>query len=139
MILDSVQYLNSRQRELAQSASRPTRVRYVISTRGTGETRMDEPIKFPTFIIGDPTFTYGVVADQPIKRGEIPLATAIVLGWEQNDRGMYVGAFVGFVVDCIRETMRLKWTLTFEGFGLRTTSPITDSLSGETFRSDFES
>lgn len=113
----------ARKREVAEAIPRPARVRFAVKTTGIGETRMTgkQAIQFNANMIEEPTFSYGVVALSQLKVGELPLATATVLKWVLNDRGLYTGAEVGFRVESLLYTVVLKFTLTFEGSTLRTT------------------
>lgn len=113
----------ARQRESNQAVPRPARVRFAVKTAGTGESRMigKKGIAFGAYMIDEPTFSFGVVALGPLKVGELPLATATVLHWQRTPAGLYSGADIGFKVESMLYTVRLKFTLTFEGATLRTT------------------
>jgi hypothetical protein len=114
----------ARAREQAQSVPRPARIRFSVKTTGTGESRMVGPkaINFLAFMLEEPTFTWGVQAAQTIAPGDLPLCTAIVLGYIKNGNGLYTGAELGFVVDSENPNVRLTFSLTFEGSTLRSTS-----------------
>lgn len=118
----AVERQNAAQREIAQSISRPARIRFTVRVKGAGETRLKDTLDFGTYIIGEPTFQYGCVATHAIRDGEFPLATAVVSEWVTNDRGMYVAAKMLFRIDCFNEEVELTFNLTFEGFALRTTA-----------------
>jgi hypothetical protein len=114
----------ARAREQAQSVPRPARIRFSVKTTGAGESRMVGPkaINFLAFMLEEPTFTWGVQAAQTIAPGDLPLCTAIVLRYIKNGNGLYTGAELGFVVDSENPNVRLKFSLTFEGSTLRSTS-----------------
>ena len=120
------QGITSRQREAAQAQPRPSRVRVNCLVTGVGETRLKGPkgIQFNAAMLEQPTFSFGVVAIDTIARGQMPLATAVVLAWKKNSRGMYIGADMGFIVESVRTNIRLRFTLTFEGVSLRTTAGL---------------
>lgn len=114
----------ARARETNQAVPRPARVRFAVKTSGIGESRMTgkKAIPFGAYMIDEPTFSFGVVAITPLKVGELPLATATVLNWQKTAAGLYSGAEVGFKVESMLYTVRLKFTLTFEGSTMRTTT-----------------
>jgi hypothetical protein len=72
-------------------------------------------------MLDEPTFSWGVVALDSLKVGELPMCTASVLNWQTTAQGLYVGAEVGFKVESMLYTVRLKFTLTFEASTMRTT------------------
>lgn len=114
----------ARSREQGQAVPRPARVRFAVRTTGIGESRLTgkKAIDFGAYMLDEPTFSFGVVALSSLKLGELPLATATVLHWKQNPQGLYYGAELGLKVECLLYHVRLKFTLTFEGSTLRTTS-----------------
>lgn len=120
------QGITGKQRETAQAQPRPSRVRINCLVTGVGETRLKgaKAIKFNTAMLEAPTFSFGVVAIDTVAAGQMPLATAVVLSWTRNSRGMYTGAEMGFIVESTRTNIRLRFTLTFEGVALRTTAGI---------------
>lgn len=113
----------ARQRETNQAVPRPARVRFSVKTSGIGESRLvgKKAISFGAYMLDEPTFSFGVVAGGPLKVGELPLATATVLNWQRTASGLYAGAEVAFKVESMLYTIRLKFSLTFEGSTLRTT------------------
>jgi hypothetical protein len=114
----------ARAREQGQAVPRPARVRFAVKTSGVGESRLvgKSAISFGAYMLDEPTFSYGVVALDPIKVGELPLCTATVLNWQRTAAGLFAGAELGFKVESMLYTVRLKFTLTFEGSTLRTTN-----------------
>jgi len=114
----------ARARETNQAVPRPARVRFTVKTSGIGESRLTgkQAIAFGAYMIDEPTFSFGVVTITPLKVGELPLATATVLNWQRTAAGLWSGAEVGFKVESMLYTIRLKFTLTFEGSTMRTTA-----------------
>lgn len=113
----------SRDRTDSGAQPRPARVRFAISTSGIGESRLvgANAITFGAYMVEEPTFSYGCVAIDSLTTGQLPLATATVLNWQKTAQGLYAGAEVGFKVESNLYTIRLKFTLTFEGATMRTT------------------
>lgn len=118
----AVQELHGRQRELAQAIARPSRFRFLILVTGVGETRLTgaKGVKFSTAMLEEPSFSFGLQAVTPLGLGDLPLASAIVLGYQVDKRGMYRGADVAFRVESYAMKPQLKFWLTFEGSALRT-------------------
>lgn len=112
-----------RQREVSQHLPRPARVRFAVRTKGVGETRLvgAKGLDFGALMLDEPTFSFGVVADEPLKNGQLPLATATVLAYKKNANGAWVGADVAFKVECAKSDVQLKFDLTFEASTLRST------------------
>lgn len=119
-----VQRVTARQREQAQHAPRPARVRFTIRTSGTGETRLlgGAALKFGAQLIEEPSFSWGAVAGEPLGPGQLPLCTAIVLNYLVTPNGMYYGAQMGFKVESAKYDIRMKYSLTFEATTLRSTA-----------------
>lgn len=120
----AIQSVTNRQREQAQSAPRPARVRFTIRTAGTGETRLlgAAAIKFGAQMMEEPSFSFGLIAGEPLRQGQLPLATATVLRYLITNSGLYYGAEMAFKVESAKYDIRLKYSLTFEGVTLRSTS-----------------
>lgn len=116
----------SRQREMEQAASRPVRIRFSIKVRGAGETRMvgKKGLVFTTYFLERPTFNDGMVAATVYDEGQVPFGNAVVLGYHENDLGLYTGADLAFVVDSANPKTLVYFDLTFEGIALRTTAAI---------------
>jgi hypothetical protein len=114
---------SGRQREVSQALPRPARVRFAVKTKGVGETRLigARGIQFGALMIEAPTFTYGVVADGPLQQGQLPLATAVVLGYKKNDQNAYVGCDIAFKVESAKSDIQLQFDLTFEASTMRST------------------
>lgn len=113
----------NRQRERTQHAPRPARVRMVVRTSGVGETRLigRQRVEFGALMLEEPSFSWGVEAAQPLKAGELPMCTAIVIGYVVNQNGFYTAAEMGFRVDSENLNVRLKFSLTFEAAAMRST------------------
>jgi hypothetical protein len=113
--------LDGRQRELAQSVARASRFRFQVLVTGNGETRLvnTKGVQFGTAMLEEPTFSYGVQAVTPLPLGSLPLATAIVTNYQQDKRGLWIGADMAFRVDAYSMKPQLKFWLTFEGVALR--------------------
>lgn len=109
--------LTAKQRELSQAQARPARIRYHVDSTGVGESRTK--ISFATMMLEEPTFSSGAVCRTPIPIGAMPILSACVTSWIQNDRGMYIGAHIGMVMEGGPAGMRVTFTLTFEGVALR--------------------
>lgn len=116
----------ARQREQEQSAARPARIRFSIKVRGAGETRMigKQGLVFTSYFLERPTFNDGMVAATTYPEGSIPTGNAVVLGYHENDLGLYTGADIAFVVDSSNPKTLVYFDLTFEGIALRTTAAI---------------
>lgn len=91
-----------------------------VRVAGNGETRLG--VKFDAYMVDEPTFSFGCVAAGPLRFGELPMATAIVLSWDKTHSGMYQGAQVGFRVESNRFDIVTNFSLTFEASALRSTS-----------------
>lgn len=110
----------ARQREQAQSAPRPSRVRMNILVKGTGETRLK--VAFNAYMMDEPTVSFGCIAKVPLKFGELPLATVTVVAWDKTQQGLYQGALVGFRIESNNFNIQMNVSLTFEGSALRSQS-----------------
>lgn len=122
-LIQHLQRQAGRARQDDQAAPRPARVRFSVKTQGIGESRLvnKQAIDFGAYMLDEPTFSYGVVALDPLQVGELPLATATVLRWKLTSGGLWAGAEVGFRVESMRYTIRLMFNLTFEGSTMRST------------------
>lgn len=107
--------------QVADSQPRSSRVRFTVKVDGVGETRLEgaKGIDFGTLMIDEPTFSFGVIATGPMAAGSLPQATAIVLNWQRNSQGLYIGADMGFVVNAYQSSVSLRYSLTFEGSAFR--------------------
>lgn len=123
-IHEHMQTVTNKQREAAQAAPRPARVRFTIRTAGVGETRMlgGAALKFGAMLMEEPSFSFGLVAAEPLAGGQLPLATATVLRYLVTPSGLYYGAEIGFKVESSKYDIRLKYSLTFEAVTLRSTA-----------------
>lgn len=121
---------NARQREAAQAAPRPARVRFIVRTVGVGESRLigSTALNFNAYMLEEPTFSWGVVAVDPLPVGMLPFCTATVLTYRTSSTGLYTGAELGFKIESLKTDIHLKFDLTFEGSTLRSTSGV-DSAS----------
>ena len=114
----------NRQRERAQASARPARTRFTVATVGVGEHRLvgSTALDFGAFMLEEPTFSYGLIAAEPLGLGLLPLGTATVLTFLKNTQGnMWTGAEIGFYVQCSKPDVRLRWSLTFEASSMRST------------------
>jgi hypothetical protein len=123
-IYEHTQRVTARQRELAQHAPRPSRVRFTVRTSGTGETRLlgGAALTFGALLIEEPSFSWGAIAGEPLRAGQLPLCTAIVLNYLVTPGGQYYGAQMGFKVESAKFDIRMKYSLTFEATTLRSTA-----------------
>lgn len=122
-VYGGLDYINSRARNQQEAAPRPARVRFIVNVTGSGAGESRLPgLNFGALILEEPTFSWGLIALDPLPVGAIPLATACVLTWQANDNGIYTGADVGFRMDGDGTTRRYKFSLTFEGSTLRSTA-----------------
>ncbi len=112
----------ARQREQVQALARPTRVRFSIRVDGTGETRVegDKALIFGTFMLQEPTFTFGSALMGRFAFGQLPHASAFVSKWVTDERDLFVGAEVAFRIDADVANVSLIFYLVFEGYALRT-------------------
>jgi hypothetical protein len=123
-VYGGLDYIAGRNRNQQEAVARPARVRFIIEVRGSGqgETRL-AGLNFGAFILEEPTFSWGIMALDPLPVGSVPLATACILAWRSTDTGIYSGADVGFTMDSSdTTTRRYKFSLTFEGSTLRSTA-----------------
>lgn len=129
----------SRHREANQSQPRPARVRFSVRTKGVGEIRLvgAKGIVFGALMLEEPTLSFGVVADEPLQLGQLPLATAVVLGWKKNANGVYLGADMGFKVECAKSDVQLRFDLSFEGSTMRSTFGHGTSTTTDTGKNQF--
>jgi hypothetical protein len=118
-----------RQRERAQQIPRPARIRMTVRTTGLGESRMTgrQALDFGAFLLEEPSFSWGVIVQDSLSTGQLPICNAMVLKWVRNEGGLYTGAEMGFVVQAGDSlvgvtNMRLQFSLTFEASTLRTTA-----------------
>lgn len=130
----ALENIAARVREQSESVARPARIRFFADVFGSGETRLTgrAGIQFGAYMMEEPTFTWGVTSAtiNPIPVGQLPVCSAIVLGYQTTSEGkFFTGADIGFVVESGDPTMRLKFSLTFEGVTLRTTAPMSNRLS----------
>jgi hypothetical protein len=123
-IYEQTQRVTARQRELAQHSPRPSRVRFTVRTAGVGETRLlgGAALQFGALMIEEPSFSWGAVAGEPLKPGQLPLCTAIVLNYLVTPGGQYYGAQMGFKVESVKYDIKMKYSLTFEATTLRSTA-----------------
>lgn len=121
-------------REQAQHQPRPARVRFSVNTVGVGETRMTgvKSLDFGALMLEQPSFSWGVVSRDPLQAGQLPLCTAIILGYKQNANGAYIGADIAFKVECAKADVHLQFSLTFEASTLRSTVGNGTSTSAST-------
>ena len=128
----AIEIRSGRQREQREAVSRPARVRFAITSVGTGQGRLvgQDGLVFNAWMLEEPTFSFGVVAINPIAEGGLPQATATVLKWKQldeeatNARGqVWLGADVGFRVESSQSDIEVIFTLTFEGYTMRSILP----------------
>lgn len=127
-IYATVQQVTARQRELAQGQARQSRVRYNVIVTGVGETRLEAGggLFFGGALLEEPTFSFGVTSIGTLPDGCLPLATACVLRYKTSQLGMFLGCDMGFKVESALSTIRLRFSLTFEGVALRTTAGLTE-------------
>lgn len=120
----SMQRQAARHRESSQASARPARVRISVQTVGAGESRLTgaKAIDFGALMLDEPTFSWGVVSNDSLAAGELPLCTATVLKWITNSNGAYTGAEVGLRVESAKNNVRLKFNLTFEATTIRSTA-----------------
>lgn len=121
----------STQRNQAQAAARPARVRFFLDVvgHGEGEARFegDQQLHFATFMLEEPLFTFGfsiMGGDMPI--GTLPLASACVLRYHVNDRLFYTGADIGVRVRAGTDQVALRFSLIFDGYALRSAYRVAD-------------
>lgn len=128
-----------KQREVSQHLPRPARVRFAVKTKGVGETRLTgtKSLDFGALMLDEPTFTFGVVAEEPLKQGQLPLATAIVTAYKKNTNGAWVGCEIAFKVECAKSDVRLKFDLTFEASTLRSTVGNGTNTSASTATNEY--
>jgi hypothetical protein len=124
----AIEIRSGRQREQGQAVARPARVRFSIVSNGTGQARLvgNEALSFNAWILEEPSFTFGVIANNPIDENALPQATATVLGWRMLDptptsaRGsVWLGAELGFRVESSQPDISVRFSLTFEGYVMR--------------------
>ena len=124
----AIEVRTGRQREQQQAVARPCRVRFSVVVTGSGTASLvgGNGLAFNVWMLEEPSFTYGLIADEPLTDGQLPLATATVLSWrtldetENNARGqVWLGAEVGFHVQSSKADAKLRFSLTFEGYGMR--------------------
>lgn len=121
----------ARQREQQQQLARPSRVRIFVTVTGIGETRLvgSNAIDFGSLLLEEPTFSFGVRALSDVPTGAVPLATATVLSYKENAKGLYTGANLAFRVDSIKYDIKLRFSLTFEGVAMRLNLPTSIPVS----------
>jgi hypothetical protein len=130
-----------KQREVSQHLPRPARVRFAVLTKGVGETRLTgaKALDFGALMLDEPTFSFGVVAMEPLASGQLPLATAVVMTYKKNNNGAWVGAEVAFKVESAKSDVQLKFDLTFEASTLRSTVGNGTSNKTSTATNDYTS
>jgi hypothetical protein len=128
-----------KQREISQHLPRPARVRFAVKTKGVGETRLTgvKALDFGALMLDEPTFSFGVVAQEPLQIGQLPLCTATVLSYTKNTNGAWVGAEIAFKVECAKSDVQLKFDLTFEASTLRSTIGNGTNTSTSTATNDY--
>lgn len=128
-----------KQREISQHLPRPARVRFAVKTKGVGETRLTgvKSLDFGALMLDEPTFSFGVVAEEPLGAGQLPLATAVVLSYKKNANGAWVGCDIAFKVECAKSDVNLKFDLTFEASTLRSTVGNGTSTQTATATNDY--
>lgn len=103
----------------AESLARPTRLRFKVMVSGIGQTKLTgaKGINFGAFLLEEPSFVFGMVADGAI--ANVPLGSAMVLGWK-TDGKFWTGADLGFVIES-DVPIKAAFSLIFEGTSLRIT------------------
>jgi hypothetical protein len=92
------QYSAQREMFIAQGA-RVGRSTHKVFTKGRGDLRIAQQVKFSLTFVEEPIFTSGVVLGPPrLVEHLYPTATVGVYHWERDHRGMYVGAYIWAVV-----------------------------------------
>lgn len=133
---------HARRVELASSQVRPARCRFFVDAEGLGASQMigDAALAFDTYFTEEPTCSFGVMLSRSpgLQEGDeiefLPMAISYVTRYLTNDLGLYTGAEVYLrtwhpqeVYDAssiVEEEYAFRFSLTFEGFALRTTSKI---------------
>jgi hypothetical protein len=117
----TLDYIAGRDRNQREAVPRPARVRFFVNVTsvGEGETRM-KGLSFGALMLEEPTFSWGLIAIDQLPVDSVPLATACVLKWSNNDNGIFTGCDLGFrMMGSMESTLRYKFSLTFEGSTLR--------------------
>lgn len=99
----AIEERRAHQRAIAENSGRIAKHYATWTTKGIGEIKIDECLRFKVTFIEEPTFTSGTVLaeDSDLVDGHYPRATAGVWEWEQTAKGLYTGAYLYFVVDTI--------------------------------------
>ena len=119
-----IDYVAGRDRNQREAVPRPARIRFLVNVTsvGQGEIRL-EGLNFGCLVLQEPSFSWGLVAVDPIPVGSVPLATACVLKWATNDNDIFTGCDIGFRMSgVLGASLRYKFSLTFEGSTLRSVS-----------------
>lgn len=95
-----------RERWREQNAENSARLAFawgVSTTTGPGAQVHDKAIKFGLTFVEKPMFSYGfiIVSSDDFDAGYFPDSKGFVTDWEQDGRGLYVGAHVGVNVMCL--------------------------------------
>ena len=95
---------------------------------GSGELIFEEPVDFGLWFTEEPMVSYGFsldpTIDQDLVEGDFPMCSGGVIRWQQNVRGLYVGATVFAVItNALNQFTTTNYYLvhnfTFSGIGAK--------------------
>lgn len=129
-ILGPLEARSASQRNQAQAAARPARIRFRVTARGPGEHRMvgDDGLYFRAFLLEEPSVTFGmaIAEGHEAASGSAPFGSVCVLEWHINDRGLYTGADVAIIFESCDPGMEVNFSIVFEGYALRATAGVAE-------------
>lgn len=126
VIYQPLERQTSAQRNLAQAVPRAARVRMFVRVVGAGESQLtgDQAVYFHTAMLEEPTVSHGIALEEVPTLGDFPRCWAGVISYIKNDLNLYVGAELGFRIECSNTNIAVRFSLTFEGHALRSTAGI---------------
>jgi hypothetical protein len=109
-------YVNS----LAENTTRTARLALSYDSSGSGELIGKHPVSFQLTFTEQPTISTGVaLRSGKIVPGKAPNVCAGVWHWQRDPKGMYIGAWLFFVVDSGGQGYALRHSVTFEGVAIK--------------------
>lgn len=92
---DEIAFYEYRKRAIENNGARNARSIHRLTSRGTGQTRLPNPLKMQLTFVEQPTFTSGVTLKTgALIDGAYPVANVGVYKWQIDARGFYIGAYV---------------------------------------------
>lgn len=98
-VIDGLELRRSRLDQTRENSTRLAQAYATFDTSGIGEFQAPDMVEFGCFFVERPLVAYGMSTDgDRLVKERFPLSQGGVYGWQQDSRGLYVGAYVMVVV-----------------------------------------